>query len=183
MISAVLDASALLAYLFTEPGSDAVEEALLAGAISAARDPAALAALGEAANAAALPRLALTAYGRALAQRPGEREWQLAAARAAASSHRPQEAARYYREVLASGRAAPEIMLEAGDALRGVGEGVSARRIFGEALTRAANDRLRARLMARLDRTQEARVLLERLLQTSPSDPELRAELMDLQNR
>ena len=169
--------------LFYRAGQVPGGEALLAGAISAARDPATLVALGEAANAAALPRLALTAYGRALAQRPGERDWQLAAARAAASSHRPQEAARYYREVLASGRAAPEIMLEAGDALRGIGEGVSARRMHEEALSRAANDRLRARLMARLDRTQEARVLLERLLETSSGDPELRAELMELRNR
>jgi len=171
------------AALFYRAGQVPGGEAMLAGAISAARDPATLAALGEAANAAALPRLALAAYGRALAQRPGERDWQLAAARAAASSHRPEEAARHYREVMASGRATPEVMLEAGDALRGIGEGVSARRIYGEALTRAGNDRLRARLLARLDRPQEARALLERLLQASRGDPELRAELMELQNR
>ncbi|MGV8909986.1 MAG: PIN domain-containing protein [Propionicimonas sp.] len=36
MSSVVLDASALLAYLFSEPGSDAVEEALLAGAACSA---------------------------------------------------------------------------------------------------------------------------------------------------
>jgi ribonuclease VapC len=36
MISAVLDASAMLAYLFKEPGSDAVEGALLVGAVCSA---------------------------------------------------------------------------------------------------------------------------------------------------
>ena len=36
MTSSVLDASALLAYLFAEPGSDAVEEALMRGAACSA---------------------------------------------------------------------------------------------------------------------------------------------------
>ena len=36
MTTAVIDASALLAYLFKEPGSDVVEEALLAGAACSA---------------------------------------------------------------------------------------------------------------------------------------------------
>ena len=171
------------ASLFYRAGRAAGAEPLLTPAIAVARDPAILAALGQAAEAAALPRLALAAYARALEQRPNEATWRLAAARAAASSHRPGDAAQHYRALVSNGRPEVEILLEAGDALRAVRETASARRLYAEALERAGTDRLRARLLARLDRGREAEALLTRLSAVAPNDPELRAEVLELRAR
>lgn len=168
------------AALFYRAGPRTGAEPLLAAAIPQARDAAILGALGQAADAAALPRLALLAYGRALALRPGEASWRLAAARAAASAHRPEEAAQHYRQLIAEGRPTPALMLEVGDALRAMREAATARRLYTEALADTQDGRLRARLLARLGRRGEAEALLNRLLAAAPNDPELRAELLDL---
>jgi hypothetical protein len=171
------------ATLFHRAGRGSNAEPLLAAAIQSAQDAATLGALGQAADAAALPRLALLAYGRALAQRPGEMAWRIAAARAAASAHRPEEAVQHYRALTSSGRATPELLLEAGDAMRATQQTAAARRSYSEALERTSDERLRARLLARLGRTAEAEALLTRLQRAAPDDLELRAELLELRVR
>ncbi len=163
--------------IFFRAGLSREAAPLLEGAISAARNPAVLAALGAAAEAANQPRLMMLAFEAALNQRPEQRDWRVAAARAAAAAQRPERAAQHWRHVT---RPNGQEALEAGDALRDAGQHADARRLYLAALVDARNDRLRARVLGRLGRVEEARDILDRLLAQRPNDAELRADRLEL---
>jgi tetratricopeptide (TPR) repeat protein len=179
----------LYAWALQRLGQPRRAEVALAQAVAASHDPAVLAALGRAAQATTLPRLAFDAFSRAAAQRPGDGEILLAAARAAIAARRPAEAVRYYRALFALRPQPLDVAIDAGEAMLAAGIRRDGRDLLRAALAqldargdrRPAALRLRARALHGLGDHTEALTLLRTLAARDPHNAELRAELLQVE--